>query len=79
MRASLMNVENTCLISALVGEVQLCLLRAEVHARFLAHHLGVDCFIGLHTDHQLIAATLISKNVTRDICELQPNFGLPLV
>lgn len=69
----------TCLISALVGEVQLRLLGAKVHAGFLAHHLGVDGLVGLHAHHQLVPTTLVSKNVPRDIRELQAHFGLPLV
>lgn len=60
----------TCLVSTLVGEVQLGLLRAEVDARLLAHHLGVDGLVGLHAHHKLVPATLISKNVPRDVCEL---------
>jgi len=70
---------STCLVSALVGEVQLRFLRAEVDAGLLAHHLGVDGLVGLHAHHQLIPATLISKNVPRDVRELQPHLSFPLI
>ncbi len=69
----------TCLVSTLVGEVQLSFLRAEVNAWFLAHHLGVDGLVRLHTHHKLIPATLVSKNVPWHICELQPHFSFPLI
>lgn len=67
------------LVSALVGEVQLRLLGVEVHSWFLAHHLGVDGLVGLHTHHQLIPTTLRSKDVPRNIRELQPHLRFPLV
>lgn len=69
----------TCLVSALVGEIQFSFLRAEIHPGLLAHHLGIHGFVGLHAHHQLVPATLISKNVTRHVCKLQPNLGFPLI
>lgn len=68
-----------CLVAALVGEVQLGLLRVEVHSRLLAHHLGVDGLVGLNTNHQLVPLTLVFKNVSWDIRELQPHLSFPLV
>lgn len=68
-----------CLVSALVGEIQFSFLRAKIHSGLLAHHLGIDGFVGLHSHHQLVPATLISENVARHVRELQPNLGLPLV
>lgn len=67
------------LVSALVGEVQLRLLGVEVHSWFLAHHLGVDGLIGLYAHHQLIPTTLRTKDVPRDVGELQPHLRFPLI
>lgn len=70
---------STCLVSALVGEVQLSFLRGKVHTGFLAHHLGVDGLVRLHAHHELVPVTLITEYVPRHVCELQPHLGLPLI
>lgn len=66
-------------VSAVVGQVQLCLFRAEIDSGFLAHHLGVDGLVGLHTHHQLVPPALSVKDVSRNVCELQPHLCLPLI
>ena len=68
-----------CLVSALVGEVQLRLLGAEVDPRFLGGHLQVDGLVGLHADHQLVAHAALGEDVAGDVGELQPHLGLALV
>lgn len=69
----------TCLVSALVGEVQLGFLWGKVHARFLAHHLGVDGLVRLHAHYELVPVTLVTEYVPRHVCELQPHLSFPLV
>ena len=67
------------LVAALVGEVKLRLLGAEVHAGLLAHHLGVDGLVGLHAYHKLVPAALLPEDVPGHVGELQPHLGLALV
>lgn len=66
-------------VSAVVGQVQLRLLRTEVDSGFLAHHLGVDGLVGLNADHQLVPPALRVKDVSRNVGELQPHLCLPLI
>lgn len=66
-------------VSAAVCEVQLGLLRAEVDAGFLAHHLGVDGLVWLDAHHQLVALALRVEDVARHVRELQPHLRLALV
>lgn len=72
-------IEHFCLVSAPVGQVQLCLLRVKVHARLFAHHFGVDRLVRLHAHYQLIPLALRIKDVTWHISELQSHLGLALV
>lgn len=70
---------STCLVSTLVGEVQLGFFWGKVHTRFLAHHLGVDRLVGLHAHYELVPVTPIAEYVPRHVCELQPHLSFPLV
>lgn len=67
------------LVSALVGEVQLRLLRAEVNPRPLGQHLQVNGFVGLHSHHQLVPLTAVGKYLARHVGELQTHLRLALV
>lgn len=67
------------LVSALVGEVELSFLWAEVNPRPLGHHLQVNGFVRLHPHHQLVPLTALSKDVSWYVSELQTHFGLPLI
>lgn len=67
------------LVSALVGEVQLRLLGAEVNPRPLGHHLQVNGFVRLHPHHQLVPLTAVCKDLARHVGELQAHLGLALV
>lgn len=67
------------LVSALIGEVQLCLLRTEVNPRPLGHHLQVNGFVWLHPHNQLVPLTATSEYVSWNISELQTYFCLLLI
>ena len=68
------------LVSTVVAEVQLSLMRVESHAWCLRHHLEVDSFIRLHSDHQLITLHLTHwEDVTCHIPELQPHFRFAFI
>lgn len=67
------------LVSALVGEVQLRLLRAEVCPRPLGQHLQVNGFVRLHSHHQLVPLTAVGKYLARHVGELQTHLRLALV
>lgn len=76
---TLSEVSQQHLVSALVGEVQLRLLRAEVNPRPLGHHLQVNGFVRLHPHHQLIPLTAFAKYVSWHVSELQTHFCLSLI
>lgn len=66
-------------VSALVGEVQLRLLRTKVNPRPLGQHLQVNGLVGLHSHHQLVPLTAVGKYLTRHVVELQSHLRLALV
>ena len=67
------------LVSALISEIQLSLLGAEVNPRPLGHHLQINGFIRLHPHNQLIPLTASAKDVSWHVSELQTYFCFPLI
>ena len=66
-------------VSGLVGEIQLALHGLKRHPGRLGHHLEVHGLVGLQADHQLVASTLATEDVSRDVTELHTYLGLALV
>ena len=67
------------LVPRVVGHVQLGLLHVKADSRSLGHHLGVDGFSRLNSEHKLIPLGHAIENITGDITVLDTNFGLALV
>ena len=62
-----------------VCQVQLALQGFKGHSRLFCHGLDVHGLVGLKANDELVATTLPTKNVPRNVTELDTNFGLSFV